>query len=406
MEPHSLPQNTLQLLTSNNEYLESHIPWWRDLGAQARAELCLEPLERGERRVVDVVVIGGGVAGLSAALSARAAGAEVLLLEATRGLGRGATGRNAGILSAGVNMGIAELPPEGEEAQFWPETTKVLLNLVEESRQADSLLQTTLTGSLNLAESVHAARALAREVRARVALGTRAELWSPEQVARHTDGRLNTSQVVSAMWLPDEGRVQPLTLLAHLARRARAAGAQIVGQAEVACFAEVAPAGRPAFWSLVLTSGQSIEARGLINAVGPTSQPNSRIYALAFEADLPDTFPLFWDAAPYTYADYRPGCGRLTVSGGRYGKAGGSGHEASYYRRLVSNARHWLPELATRAPAYKWSVDLSVSADMVPNLRRLGEHAPGLAIEGLGALGVLPGIVLGQRGGAQIAARF
>lgn len=402
MEPHSLPQNTLQLITSNDEYLHSHIPWWQDVSAEARAELRLEPLAGG-KRAVDVVVIGGGVAGLSAALSACRAGAEVLLLEATPGLGRGATGRNAGILSAGVNMGIADLEPGGEAARFWPETTNVLLDLVAESRRADSLLQANLTGALSLAESTHAARMLAREARARVALGLRAELWSAEQVAQRTGGRLNTSQVIKALWLPDEGRIHPLTLLAHLARRARAAGVQIAGRAEVAWFAENKRASGAASWNIVLTSGQVIKARGLISAVGPTTQPTARIYALAFKADLPDTFPLFWDAAPYTYADYRAGYGRLTVSGGRYGKVGGNSHEASYYQRLMNSARHWLPELAAQEPVYQWSVDLDVSADMIPNLHSLGEQAPGLAIEGLGALGVLPGIVLGQRGGSQIA---
>jgi L-pipecolate oxidase len=402
MEPHSLPQNTLQLITSNDEYLQSHIPWWQDISAEASAELRLQPLETNATHAVDVVVIGAGVAGLNAALSARAAGAEVLLLEATEGLGRGATGRNAGILSAGVNMGIADLDPAGEEAQFWPETTRALLGLVDESRRAGSLLQANLTGSLSLAESTHAARTLAREVKARTALGVRAELWSAEQVAQQTNGRLNTSQVTRAMWLPDEGRIQPLTLLAHLARKARAAGVQMAGKAEVTLFAEITRANSPAFWRLGLANGQTIDARGLISAVGPTSQPNARIYALAFAANLPDTFPLFWDAAPYTYADYRAGYGRVTVSGGRYGKVGGNGHEAAYYQRLSSSARHWLPELASQEPAYQWGVDLDVTANIVPNLRQLGEQAPGLAIDGLGALGILPGTVLGQRGGAQI----
>jgi glycine/D-amino acid oxidase-like deaminating enzyme len=274
---------------------------------------------------------------------------------------------------------------------------------VDESRRADSLLQANLTGSLSLAESAHAARTLAREVKARIALGVRAELWSAEQVAQYTNGRLNTSQVTRAMWLPDEGRIQPLTLLAHLARKARAAGVLMLGKAEVNYFAEIHHAESPAFWRVILANGQIIDARGLISAVGPTSRPTARIYALAFAANLPDTFPLFWDASPYIYADYRAGYGRLTVSGGRYGKVGGNGHEAAYYRRLAASARHWLPELASQEPIYEWSVDLDVTANMVPALRQLGEQAPGLAIDGLGALGVLPGIVLGQRGGSQIA---
>lgn len=401
MEPEQLPQQTLQLQTSHDEYLHKNIPWWGDINAEVRAELHLAPVRELQDRVVDVVVIGGGVAGLSAALSACEAGAEVLLLEATEGLGRGATGRNAGILSAGINMGLADLAPGSPAAQFWPETSRQLLDLVQEARREDSLLQAHLTGSLSLAESTHAARTLAREVKARTTLSVRAELWTAEQVAEQTQGSLNTAQVVKAMWLPDEGRVQPLTLLAHLARKARQLGVHMLGGARVSSYAEYA--GAVSTWHIMLADGTRLEARGLLNAVGPTAQPNARIYALAFAAALPSTFPLFWDASPYTYADYRAGSDRLTVSGGRYGKVGGGRHEDKYYQRLAQGAHHWLPELVGQEPLYQWGVDLAVSADMVPHLRPLGQCAPGLAIEGLGALGVLPGLVLGQRGGAQIA---
>ncbi len=40
---------------------------------------------------------------------------------------------------------------------------------------------------------------------------------------------------------------------------------------------------------------------------------------------------------------------------------------------------------------------------MIPRLSPLGADATGVAIEGLGALGVLPGIVLGKRAGAAMA---
>lgn len=402
MEPHILPQSTWQLATSHDEYLRQHIPWWHDLDTKIEAELRLECMEIDNGRVVDVVVIGAGVAGLSAALSAREAGAEVLVLEATASLGRGATGRNAGILSAGINMGVAGLLSTSTEARFWPRTTRLLLDLVEEAGRADSLLLARLTGALSLAESASAARRLMREIQARQALGLRAEWWTPAQVAQHTGDRLNTSRVTGAMWLPDEGRVHPLTLLAHLARQARTTGVRLAGQARVASFAEIDRAHHAAGWRVVLAGGPTIEARGLLNAVGPTSHPQARIYALSFPLDLPATFPLFWDAAPYTYADYRAGDGHLVVSGGRYGKAGDQEHAVTYYRRLAAGTRHWLPELVSQEPSYRWGVDLDVTTNTVPHLRPLGARAPGLAIEGLGALGVLPGIILARRGGTEV----
>jgi hypothetical protein len=155
-------------------------------------------------------------------------------------------------------------------------------------------------------------------------------------------------------------------------------------------------------WHITLAGGTVMQAKGLISAVGPTSKPTARIFALAFAADLPDNFPLFWDASPYTYADFRSGNGRLTVSGGRYGRAGATRHDANYYKRLADAARRWLPELTGQEPIFTWAVDLDVAAGMIPRLRILGNAAPGVAIEGLGALGVLPGIVLGRRAGASI----
>jgi hypothetical protein len=278
---------------------QRRIPWWGDLTPAVRTELQLSADIPWPTQICDVIVIGGGVAGLSAALSARkaqAAGAQVVLLEREGSLGYGATGRNAGILSAGINMGLSGLPPDDPLITLWTATTRVLRSLVEEAQQPGSLLSARLTGALTLAESKHAARAL-------------------------------------------------------------------------------------------------------IQATGPTARPNARIYALAFAADLPESFPLFWDASPYTYADFRPGNGRLGVSGGRYGKAGVTLHDERYHVQLAALTRRWLPELVGQEPQFKWAVDLYVKPDLLPELQPLGSSAPGYSIEGLGALGVLPGIVLGRQAG-------
>lgn len=383
----------------------AHAPWDGDLSADARQALALEPAPES-RLCADVVVIGAGVAGLSAAIAARQVGADVLVLEAEPAIGCGATGRNAGILSAGANMALADLPPEDPLRELWPATTRELLGLVEQAARPGALLLASLTGAISLAERPSAARHLEREAKARRALGLRAEMRTAQQVTEATDGRLDARSVVAAMWLPDEGRIQPLTLLAHLAREARALGVRLLGGARVAERLEVSALSGIPCWRLSLASGGTVEAGGLVEAVGPTTAPTARIYAMAFPADLPGNFPLFWDSAPFTYCDFRPGNGRLGISGGRYGRAGASGRDAHYHARLAAAARHWLPELAHVAPSHAWAVDLAVARGMAPEARDLGAHAPGMAIEGLGALGVLPGIILGRQAGEEIARRL
>jgi glycine/D-amino acid oxidase-like deaminating enzyme len=399
MQPCKQTQTSLPSTQWASTALQQRIPWWDDLAPAVRAELELPATIDLPQQICDVIVIGGGVAGLSAALSARAAGAQVVLLEREAGLGYGATGRNAGILSAGINMGLSELLPDDPLITLWLSTTHLLLSLIEEAQQPDSLLSAHLIGALILAESKHAVRYLTREARARLAAGLHIEQWTPTQVAEATSGRLNVQSVQSALWLPDEGRIHPLTLLAHLAQQVRAQDIVLAGLAQVDSVEESRTSLHGPHWQVTLHDGHVLKTRALIQATGPTARPNARIYALAFTADLPETFPLFWDASPYTYADFRPGNGRLGVSGGRYGKAGMLQHDERYHARLAALTRRWLPELAGQEPQFKWAVDLYVTPDLLPQLQPLRSTAPGFSIEGLGALGVLPGMVLGHQAG-------
>jgi gamma-glutamylputrescine oxidase len=76
----------------------------------------------------DVVIVGGGFTGLSAAAHLAKAGTGVVLIEAHR-FGDGASGRNGGQLGTGQRAGAEEL-----EAEFGFERAKALFDVAEEAK--------------------------------------------------------------------------------------------------------------------------------------------------------------------------------------------------------------------------------------------------------------------------------
>ena len=97
---------------------------WYEATAGPRPEY---PALDGDRRA-DVVIIGGGFTGLSAAAHLAKAGTDVALIEAHR-FGDGASGRNGGQLGTGQRAWAEEL-----EAEIGWTRAKALFDLAEEAK--------------------------------------------------------------------------------------------------------------------------------------------------------------------------------------------------------------------------------------------------------------------------------
>jgi glycine/D-amino acid oxidase-like deaminating enzyme len=398
---------TTDALTSTSIAIRPSVPWWETADSALVSQLELERVPQDDNHQLegDVVVIGAGIAGLSAASSAAAQGARVILLEKTPMIGLGASGQNAGIVCVGCNMPLANIQPGSPAAALWEETTVLAEELFKEAKMPGALMKARKTGSLFLAKSRTAAKRLRGEVKLRNRAGLAAEIISAQEAKQLSHGWLNVAGVHAAQLLPDEGRAHPLSLLATLAKRARMAGAKLYGCADVVAEDEVSRTSvRQDRWQITLKGGMRVKARALIRCTGPIVEANARIFALSFARQMPDDFPVFQDAAPFTYYDYRIGDGFVTVSGGRYARAGGGPSDERYWQNMESAAKSWLPQFKADRPAYRWAVDLNVTADMIPELKPLSKSAPAVAVVGLGALGVLPGIALGRRAGKQMVA--
>lgn len=370
---------------------------WRDTASEnVLSHLQLPSIEGMPNNLVyDVAIIGGGMAGLSAAQSFAQLGASTVVLEAQSALALGASGRNAGILCAGINMPITYTPKGSSAADLWSATQKKLFQVLEEAREKSSFIDVKRVGAMCLATSKTAAARLKRETKARLAAGMTAELIAPSDVSRLAGGFIDVSNVLLAMFLPDEGAIHPFTLLATMANRARRHGCQIYGEARVEKIEKTAGG-----YSVKTANGKTINCRAVVSAVGPLEAPTGRIFALSFKVEIPETCPVWWDANPYIYYDYRPGNGCLTVSGGRYGLPGTTKCDQQYHSKMAAATRLWVPALKNSEPDYGWGVDLHVAPDLLPELAVRGDNW--LSIQGLGALGVLPGLVLGERAAQQI----
>jgi glycine/D-amino acid oxidase-like deaminating enzyme len=378
---------------------ELEAPWWKDVASKVLQELPLEDSSNFNtaHHKLDLVIIGGGIAGLSAAVAAAERGLQTVVLEASSVLGQsGATGRSAGIISAGVNMPLHQLAPTSAGIVLWKETVIRAKELLREENNPNSLLQVKRTGSYDLATTKAAANRHRLEKVAMDKLGIECELVTASDFAVASSDYVRTDEVHCGLYFPDSGWLHPLSLLAFMANKARKAGARLIGNCKISSYEFSCKTGGKSKWIIHLENGKKISAPRLLVATGPTINPTARLYALAFELDLPKNFPLFWDANPYTYYDYRPGNGKITTTGGCYGKPGSVKSDPKYFQRVLSAGRHWMPALENVQPHYIWAVDLKLSADTLPRLRSLN-HNTAFAIEGLGALGILPGIVLGNR---------
>lgn len=181
----------------------------------------------------DIVVIGAGVTGISAALFAAQAGARVVVLD--RGLANAeASGGNAGSLhlqllswdfgskAAGDgSAALATLELQNESIALW-RTLEAQLN-------ADFEMQTT--GGMMVAESVNQIEFLERKVHAENSVGIDSSVIDARRMRQIMPAI--AERMVAAAWCPGEGKINPLLATPLLVQAARLHGAVIEEQAAV-----------------------------------------------------------------------------------------------------------------------------------------------------------------------------
>lgn len=182
---------------------------------------------------VDVLVIGAGVTGLSAARQAALSGAHVLCIDRGR-IAAEASGGNAGSLHlqllswdfgakavSGGSPALRTLPLQAESIGLWSD--------LQAERSAD--FEMKVTGGLMLAENPDQIAFLDAKARAERNVGIETHVIGKDEISRIAPAL--SDRFVSAAWCPGEGKINPLAANDSLLAAAREAGATVLERCPV-----------------------------------------------------------------------------------------------------------------------------------------------------------------------------
>lgn len=206
----------------------------------------------------EAVVIGGGVIGCAVAWELSRFLSPVFLLERLPRLGEGNSTRNSGVIHSGIYYPTGSL-----KARACLEGNERLHVFCAENGVAHEKCGKMIAAVET--EEIPGLERLARQGEANGVPGIR--MLS----AREAREKEPEAAVVAALWLPSTGILDPAELVAALARKARAAGAEFLVSAEVTRIAKEGEAIR------IGSTRGSLLSRFVVNAAGIFSDRVARL---------------------------------------------------------------------------------------------------------------------------------
>lgn len=347
----------------------------------------------------DLVVIGGGYTGLSAALRAAQDGARVVLIEA-REFGHGGSGRNVGLVNAGL-----WLAPDKITSRLGHTVGTRLSRLLAGAPDLvfDLIARHTIAcepvrnGTLHCAHAPRGMASLTSRHAQLVAQGAPVQLLTRDKAVE----QVGSDQVYGALLDPRAGTIQPLAYALGLARAAQQAGATLYQNSPATRVAHAAnrwqvdtPQGRIQADAMIMaTNGYALDIQGLET---PRCAP-VHFFQAATDPLPPEILTQIlpgkqgcWDTALIMSSWRLDQAGRLIIGGmGDLGHPGATIHRHWLKRKLA----RMFPALAGTHLRQTWCGRIAMTAEYMPKL--LAPHPRSLVCFGFSGRGIGPGTLFG-----------
>ncbi len=357
----------------------------------------------------DVLVVGGGYTGLSAALHLVEQGVSVILIEANS-IGYGASGRNAGLVNAGIWKPPQHVVDElGEEAggkfnQALFDSPRTVFELVERY-QIDC--QARRCGTINIAHKASVLDYLQSRCEQMHQLGASTSLIDGEQAQK-----LSGSPVYKYGGIldPEAGTIQPLSYVRGLAQAAQKLGVKLYQESALLDLQR-----EETRWLATTDNGQVIADKVILASNAYSNQHcqgvrESTVPVFIFHCAtepldaeviaqiIPERHGI-WDTQTLLTSSRIDDAGRLIMSSA--GSLHGIGIARSIRQNWLRRLRKRLyPQVGETKWAYYWSGQIGVTNNSLPRIQLL---APGVfAPSGYNGRGIGTGTVIGKHLAATI----
>ena len=353
-----------------------------------------------ESQTVDLLIIGGGFTGCSAALEAAKQGASVVLIEYEK-IGFGGSGRNVGLVNAGL-----WLPPKKIKSILGKREGETLISSLG---SAPDLVYSIIdeykiecdpkrNGTLHCA---HSEKGLSYLIE-RLKQGREYEEPLTLLDKNETRNKVGSSKFFGALCDSRAGTIQPLAYCRGLARSAKELGAKIYEKSKVTHIRRQNDRWHTNVKNVVIKSKYLLLAMNAYQDLD--SEQNKRNFSTVYYSQFA-TRPLnsnemsailpnkegCWDTATIMSSFRVDEAGRFIV--GTMGNSEGFGKKihSNWANKKLRDLFPFLPELEFH---YRWSGKIAMTKDHIPKIVNFKKNA--LSCFGYSGRGIAPGTLFGK----------